>query len=126
MARGWPCCAKAWQAHHAPHTSKRFAVSSSPSTPPWRACSPATCAWYWWTRSKKPSPTWPSAAPKPGPLRDGPQANGHLGAATAWVGAAGTAQAAPGEKIGTVDTAFQWIGRDHDILVEAYDDPGVL
>ena len=29
------------------------------------------------------------------------------------------------EKIGTVDTAFQWIGRDHDIIVEAYDDPGV-
>ena len=31
---------------------------------------------------------------------------------------------ASGEKIGTVDTAFKWIGRDHDILVEAYDDPG--
>lgn len=30
-----------------------------------------------------------------------------------------------GEKIGTVDTAFQWIGRDHDIIVEAYDDPAV-
>ena len=29
------------------------------------------------------------------------------------------------EKIGSVDTAFQWLGRDHDILVEAYDDPGV-
>jgi CreA protein len=28
-----------------------------------------------------------------------------------------------GRKIGTVDTAFQWIGRDHDIIVEAYDDP---
>ena len=35
------------------------------------------------------------------------------------------AQAATSEKIGTVDTAFQWIGRDHDILVEAYDDPAV-
>ena len=35
------------------------------------------------------------------------------------------ALAASGEKIGTVDTAFQWIGRDHDIIVEAYDDPGV-
>ena len=35
----------------------------------------------------------------------------------------GAAQAAAGEKIGTVDTAFQWIGRDHDIIVEAYDDP---
>ncbi len=35
------------------------------------------------------------------------------------------AQAASGEKIGSVDTAFQWIGRDHDIIVEAYDDPAV-
>jgi len=39
--------------------------------------------------------------------------------------AGGTAHAASGEKIGTVDTAFQWIGRDHDIIVEAYDDPAV-
>ena len=39
--------------------------------------------------------------------------------------AGGAAQAATAEKIGTVDTAFQWIGRDHDIIVEAYDDPGV-
>ena len=39
--------------------------------------------------------------------------------------AAAAAQAAGGEKVGTVDTAFQWIGRDHDILVEAYDDPAV-
>ena len=38
---------------------------------------------------------------------------------------AGGAQAADAEKIGTVDTAFQWIGRDHDIIVEAYDDPRV-
>lgn len=36
--------------------------------------------------------------------------------------AAGTCAAQP-DKIGTVDTAFQWIGRDHDIVVEAYDDP---
>ena len=35
------------------------------------------------------------------------------------------ALASSGEKIGTVDTAFQWLGRDHDIIVEAYDDPGV-
>lgn len=41
----------------------------------------------------------------------------------ASIGAAG-AQAA-GEKIGTVDTAFQLLGRDHDILVEAWDDPAV-
>lgn len=37
---------------------------------------------------------------------------------------AGSSLGALAEKIGTVDTAFQWIGRDHDILVEAYDDPG--
>ena len=42
-------------------------------------------------------------------------------AASACLGAGpGHAQA---EKIGTVDTAFQWIGRDHDIIVDAYDDP---
>ena len=39
---------------------------------------------------------------------------------------AGAGHSASGEKIGAVDTAFQWIGRDHDILVEAYDDPAVL
>jgi len=39
--------------------------------------------------------------------------------------ACGAAFAASGEKIGSVDTAFQWLGRDHDILVEAYDDPRV-
>ncbi|MGP1630724.1 MAG: CreA family protein [Giesbergeria sp.] len=38
---------------------------------------------------------------------------------------AGTTAGLAADKIGTVDTAFQWIGRDHDILVEAYDDPGV-
>ena len=30
------------------------------------------------------------------------------------------------EQIGSVDTAFQWIGPDHKIVVEAYDDPGVV
>lgn len=39
--------------------------------------------------------------------------------------ACGAAFAASGEKIGSVDTAFQWLGRDHDIIVEVYDDPGV-
>ena len=39
--------------------------------------------------------------------------------------AASSALAASGEKIGSVDTAFQWLGRDHDIVVEAYDDPQV-
>ena len=38
---------------------------------------------------------------------------------------AGPAWAASGEKIGDVDTAFKWLGRDHDIVVEAYDDPKV-
>ncbi|MBS0293386.1 MAG: CreA family protein [Proteobacteria bacterium] len=48
---------------------------------------------------------------------------------TAALAAAGLLTAglcpAQSEKIGTVDTAFQWIGRDHDIIVEAYDDPQV-
>ncbi len=35
---------------------------------------------------------------------------------------AATAQADP---IGSVNTAFQWIGPDHKIVVEAYDDPKV-
>ena len=34
----------------------------------------------------------------------------------------GTARA---ERIGEVDTAFQWIGPDHKVVVEAYDDPAV-
>jgi CreA protein len=29
------------------------------------------------------------------------------------------------EQIGSVDTAFQWLGPDHKIVVEAYDDPKV-
>jgi CreA protein len=33
--------------------------------------------------------------------------------------------AASAEPIGDVDTAFQWIGPDHKIVVEAYDDPKV-
>ena len=41
------------------------------------------------------------------------------------LGLASTVACANGEKIGTVDTAFKLIGRDHDILVEAYTDPGV-
>ena len=38
------------------------------------------------------------------------------------LGAAAVAQAEP---IGEVDTVFQWIGPDHKIVVEAYDDPKV-
>jgi CreA protein len=33
--------------------------------------------------------------------------------------------AARAEPIGEVDTVFQWIGPDHKIVVEAYDDPKV-
>jgi CreA protein len=36
---------------------------------------------------------------------------------------AGLARAEP---IGDVDTAFQWIGPDHKIVVDAYDDPKVV
>ena len=32
---------------------------------------------------------------------------------------------ASSEQIGSVDTAFQWIGPDHKIVVDAYDDPRV-
>ncbi|BFO57242.1 MULTISPECIES: CreA family protein [Comamonadaceae] len=40
---------------------------------------------------------------------------------------AGTALSAQADAdtIGTVDTAFKLIGRDHDVIVEAYDDPAV-
>lgn len=48
-----------------------------------------------------------------------------LAASALCMGMAAPAHAASGEKIGTVDTAFQWVGRDHDIIVEAYDDPAV-
>jgi CreA protein len=33
--------------------------------------------------------------------------------------------AAHAEPIGDVDTAFQWIGPDHKVVVDAYDDPKV-
>ena len=33
--------------------------------------------------------------------------------------------AAHAESIGEVDTVFKWIGPDHKIVVDAYDDPGV-
>jgi CreA protein len=35
------------------------------------------------------------------------------------------AAAAQAEPIGAVDTAFQWVGPDHKIVVDAYDDPKV-
>ncbi|WP_367847406.1 CreA family protein [Rhodoferax sp. WC2427] len=36
---------------------------------------------------------------------------------------AATCVAAQAEQIGSVDTAFQWIGPDHKIVVDAFDDP---
>ena len=36
-----------------------------------------------------------------------------------------TAALAQAEPIGEVDTVFQWVGPDHKIVVEAYDDPKV-
>ncbi len=42
--------------------------------------------------------------------------------ALAWLAGAAVAQAQP---IGEVDTVFQWLGPDHKIVVEAYDDPKV-
>nr|WP_315239013.1 CreA family protein [uncultured Albidiferax sp.] len=42
---------------------------------------------------------------------------------TMTVALAATCVAAQAEQIGAVDTAFQWIGPDHKIVVEAYDDP---
>ncbi|MBX3642283.1 MAG: CreA family protein [Rubrivivax sp.] len=38
---------------------------------------------------------------------------------------AGAAAAARADAIGEVDTVFQWIGPDHKIVVDAYDDPKV-
>jgi CreA protein len=38
---------------------------------------------------------------------------------------AGTAGLARADAIGEVDTVFKWIGPDHKIVVEAYDDPKV-
>lgn len=46
-----------------------------------------------------------------------------------WLGLAALVVAGCGgavaQQIGEVDTAFQWIGPDHKIVVEAYEDPGV-
>lgn len=43
-----------------------------------------------------------------------------------WLGCmAALCLAANAEEIGSVDTVFKWIGPDHKIVVEAYDDPKV-
>ena len=39
------------------------------------------------------------------------------------VSAAALALPAQAETIGSVDTVFQWVGPDHKIVVDAYDDP---
>jgi CreA protein len=44
---------------------------------------------------------------------------------TVTLALAATCTLAQAEQIGAVDTAFQWIGPDHKIVVEAYDDPQV-
>lgn len=43
--------------------------------------------------------------------------------ALAWASIAAASWAQ--QRIGEVDTAFQWIGPDHKVVVEAYDDPRV-
>ena len=45
--------------------------------------------------------------------------------ATALALALATATALHAEEIGSVDTVFKFIGPDHKIVVEAFDDPGV-
>ena len=45
--------------------------------------------------------------------------------ALALAAIAACATAARAEEIGEVDTVFKWIGPDHKIVVDAYDDPGV-
>lgn len=42
-----------------------------------------------------------------------------------FVAALSFAAAAETEEVGSVDTVFKFIGPDHKIVVEAYDDPGV-
>jgi CreA protein len=45
-----------------------------------------------------------------------------------WLALCGTAVLAAcvqAEPVGEVDTVFKWIGPDHKIVVDAYDDPGV-
>ena len=48
-----------------------------------------------------------------------------LAMAAAVIAAAGMATPALAEEIGSVDTAFQWLGPNHKIVVEAFDDPKV-
>lgn len=48
-----------------------------------------------------------------------------LAAAAAAVGTLALVDVSHAEQIGAVDTVFKWIGPDHKIVVDAYDDPKV-
>lgn len=48
-----------------------------------------------------------------------------LPAALAVAAIAACTTVAHAEPVGEVDTVFKWIGPDHKIVVDAYDDPGV-
>ena len=61
--------------------------------------------------------------PGPAPAREPRSAWWELTLSLALVMAAQGAQAA--DAVGEVDTVFKFIGPDHKIVVEAYDDPGV-
>ena len=42
-----------------------------------------------------------------------------------WGGLLSIALAADAQEIGSVDTAFQWLGPNHKIVIEAFDDPKI-
>lgn len=46
-----------------------------------------------------------------------------LAVAAATVGTMAFVGMSHAEQIGSVDTVFKWIGPDHKIVVDAYDDP---
>lgn len=42
-----------------------------------------------------------------------------------WGGLLGVVLGANAQEIGSVDTAFQWLGANHKIVIEAFDDPKI-
>ena len=44
---------------------------------------------------------------------------------SALLGCAMTVSACQAEEVGSVDTEFKWLGPDHKIVVEAFDDPKI-
>jgi CreA protein len=44
---------------------------------------------------------------------------------TTWLCCAMIVAASQAEEIGSVDTEFKWLGPDHKIVVEAFDDPKI-